>query len=134
MRNPPFAFVAPALLLAVTACATAVGEGRYMLIGNQAGRVVVEIDTGNGGMASCANQVAMASQSRPSGVAYRCSTVPSEDPLPYSFVAHQQTRESDGFKPSQPYRVRVADRARCAQVRDSTARGEKTVIVEDHCK
>ena len=43
MRQNPFALVAPALLLAVTACATAVGEGRYMLIGNQAGRVVVEI-------------------------------------------------------------------------------------------
>ena len=123
----------PAVALAVAACATAVGEGRYMLVADPAGRVVVEIDTGNGGMASCANQVAMVAQAPPAGVTYRCSAAPSGDPLPYFFVAHQRTRESDGFKPSQPYRIRAADRARCAQVRDATAREEKTVIVEDRC-
>ena len=121
-------------LAALAACATTSGEGRYMQVSNAAGRVVVEIDTGNGGMASCANQVAMVSANRPAGVTYRCSATPSDEPLPYSFVAHQQTRESDGLKPSQPYRVRVADQARCAVVRDATARGEKTVIVEDRCR
>lgn len=120
--------------LALAACATTapnVGEGRYLLV-SVGGKVVAEIDTGTGGMASCANQVAMTGNRNPQ-VTMHCAAEPAKVPLAYSYRAHQQTRESDGFKPSSPYWVRADSSARCATMREATRRSEKTVILEDRC-
>lgn len=121
------------LPLALAACATSssVGEGRYLLV-SVGGKVVAEIDTGNGGMASCANQVAMTGNRNPQ-VTMHCAAEPAKEPLAFSYRAHQQVRESDGYKPSSPYWVRADTRARCATMRDATRRGDKTVILEDRC-
>jgi len=131
--NPRAKMTAIALLAlaAATPSAAASEDSRYLLIATQDGRVVLEIDTGNGGMASCPEQVAMASKEA-SGVTYRCSGTPSGDPLPFSFVAHRPDPKARTAAPSGPFRVRAATAARCALVRDTT-RDEKTLIVEDRC-
>jgi len=125
------------LCMGLAGCATTESgsaEGRYLQVSN-AGRVVAEIDTGAGGMASCGNQIAMMKANRSGGVTdMRCSPTPSAEPLPFGFVVQQMQRESDGFKPSSPYLVRVDTRVRCVRIREETARAEKTVIVEDRCQ
>ena len=132
--NPRAKMTAIALLAlaAATPSAAASEDSRYLLIATQDGRVVLEIDTGNGGMASCPEQVAMMASKEASGVTYRCSGTPSGDPLPFSFVAHRRDRKARTAAPSGPFRVRAATAARCALVRDTT-RDEKTLIVEDRC-
>jgi hypothetical protein len=112
-------------------CATpGTGEGRYLVV-SAGSHVVAEIDTGAGGMASCANQLAMTRL--PPGFTGKCEPVASTATLPFSYKLHHQVHESDGFKPSSPYWVRTDTKARCASMRDSSARGEKTVILEDRC-
>lgn len=117
----------------VAGCATLGSEeGRYLQVVSN-GRVVTEIDTGAGGMASCGNQLAMLNTNRAPGMSFKCSPTQTSDPLPFMFRAHQMRRESDGFKPSSPYWVRTDTKLRCTRVRNDTAKQEKTVILDDRC-
>lgn len=126
-----------ALLLATFGCANLdpqnVGNGHYMQI-FQGKKVVAEIDTSNAGMLNCPNQAYQHMQADPSLVGrVKCSSVPSEDALPYSFRAHRQFTLSDGFKPPSPYLTRISTSQACASWRQAVSGMEKTVIVDDNC-
>ena len=121
----------------LTACATSpttTDSGRYLQILSQSGdKVIAEIDTRAGGMLDCSTQAHFVLQSRPTAKV-RCSATSSTDPLPYSYVAHNQSSESDGYRPSSPYLVRASTAAVCASMRDATARPDaKVKIFEDRC-
>ena len=119
----------------LAACATSspAGGGRYLQILNAQKAVVAEFDTGSGGQMPCKNQLHFVLQARPSTIA-RCSDSASTDALPYSFVAHNQSAESDGLRPSSPYLVRASTAELCAVMRNSTARPDaKVKIIQDHC-
>jgi hypothetical protein len=61
------------------------------------------------------------------------SLEPQVLPLPFEFTVHNRKVESDGLFPSSPYKVRAWSSAICGRMRDTAARLEKTVIVEDRC-
>ena len=91
-------------LLVTLGCATLdpqnVGSGHYLQI-LQGELVITEIDTSNAGMLNCPNQAYQTMQANPSLVGrVKCSSLPSQDPLPYSFRAHRQLTPSDGYKPA----------------------------------
>ena len=110
-----------------------VGQGRYLQF-LQGTTVFVETDTSNAGMMDCSNQAYQIMQQTPSFKGRtRCSFQPSNDSLPFSYRAHRQLNESDGFKPSSPYLTRTSTSQVCISMRRATAALEKTVILEDHC-
>ena len=110
-----------------------VGQGRYLQF-LQGTRVVVEVDTSNAGMMDCSHQAYLSMQQAPTlkGRA-KCSFQPTSDPLPFSYRAHRQLNESDGFRPSSPYLTRTLTSQVCVTMRRATSALEKTVILEDHC-
>jgi hypothetical protein len=126
------------IVLALPACGTIdpnnIGMGRYLQVFDRTGRVVIETDTHNAGLMNCPNQANLLIQGHPTLASLtKCSDTSFAASLPFSFIAHMQLRESDGYRPSSPYLTRVLTREACINMRDATAKMEKTIIVEDHC-
>lgn len=124
-------------LLVTLGCSTLdpqnVGSGHYLQI-LQGELVISEVDTSNAGMLNCPNQAYQIMQANPSLVGrVKCSSIPSQDPLPYSFRAHRQLTPSDGYKPASPYLTRTKTAQACASMRQATSKMEKTIIVTDDC-
>ena len=97
------------LLFVTLGCSTLdpqnVGSGQYLQI-LQGELVISEVDTSNAGMLNCPNQAYQTMQANPSLVGrVKCSSIPSQAPLPYSFRAHRQLTPSDGYKPASPYLI-----------------------------
>ena len=125
------------ILLVASGCANLdpqnVGSGHYLQV-LQGEEVITEVDTSNAGMLNCPNQAYQTMQSNLSLVGrVKCSSRPSQDPLPYSFRAHRQLTPSDGYKPSSPYLTRTKTAQACASMRQATSKMEKTIIVADDC-
>ena len=111
----------------------AVGSGRYLQF-LRGGVVIAEMDTSNVGMMNCPNQAYLSIQQTPSLAGNtKCSDIMSIDPLPFSFRAHIQLTESDGYKRSSPYLTRTLTSQLCDSIRQATSAAEKTVILEDNC-
>ena len=135
----PWMVMSVLVVLALTGCAVSpldpkgVGSGRYFQI-LHGDRVIVEMDTSTAGMMDCSLQASMAMQQTPSlSGRTRCSDLTAPDPLPYSFRAHRQLTESDGYKRSSPYLTRTSTSQLCTSFRDAARKMEKTVIVEEGC-
>lgn len=136
MHSRKFALALAGLTLA--ACSTvdpnSIGSGRFLQVFDGNGRVVMESDTHNAGLMNCPNQANLLIQSSPVlAQLTKCSDTSFASSLPFSFIAHRQQRESDGYRPSSPYRTRLLTREACINLRDTMAKMEKTVILEDHC-
>ena len=110
-----------------------VGSGHYLQL-FQGDVVIAEAETSNAGMLNCPNQAYLTMQGNPSLVGrVKCSSLPSQDSLPYSFRTHRQFTPSDGFKPSSPYLTRTKNSQDCASMRQAASKMEKTIIVADDC-
>jgi hypothetical protein len=126
-------------LIALGGCSTVdpnnIGTGRYLQVFDRSGRAVIETDTHNAGLLNCPNQANQLIQQQPTlAPLTKCSDSSFAGSLPFSFVAHVQLRESDGFRPSSPYMTRTLTSEICVTVRQSAAQMEKTVILEDNCR
>lgn len=131
-------FIVGAFALALAGCSTVdpnnIGTGRYLQVLDQSGSAVLETDTHNAGLLNCPNQANLLIQQNPKlAPLTKCSDTSFAAALPFSFVAHIQLRESDGYRPASPYRTRTRTSEICANLREATAKMEKTVILEDHC-
>lgn len=137
----PWTGISAVLAVAVaTGCANTfvdpenVGIGRYLHIYRD-GAILFETDTHNAGLLNCPNQAYQIIQSNPSLTgAVKCSDRSFPETLIYSFVAHRQLTESDGFRRSSPYVTRTSNIQTCVSQRDATSKLEKTVILEDNCR
>ena len=123
--------------IAASGCATLdpqnVGTGHYLQV-SQGELVITEVETSNAGMLNCPNQAYQTMQANPSLVGrVKCSSNPTQDPLPFSFRAHRQLTPSDGYRPASPYLTRTKTSQACASIRQATSRLEKTVILVDDC-
>ena len=111
-----------------------IGAGRFLQIVDRSGRVIVEMDTHNGGMLNCPNQAnILIQENRNLAPLTKCSDKSFANALPFSFLAHRQLRESDGYRPASPYMTRALTGQVCIELRDATGKMEKTVILEDRC-
>jgi hypothetical protein len=129
--------VAAAVLSLLQGCAVVpgpgvVGNGRFLQIysGTQ---VVWEMDVIAAGHMNCANQAAMVINRNPTKPeVVKCSHAPAAG-LNYSYTAHNRSTESDGFRFSSPYTVRVLSTGLCSTSLAAEKSSEKVVILEDHC-
>lgn len=131
-------FKVAALTIALAGCSSfgdeySVGNGQYLQV-LRGQTVILETDTSNAGMMNCPNQVYRLIRDHPSmSSTTKCSSRATTDSLPFSFRAHRQLTESDGYKRASPFITRTATSQMCATIREATAKMEQTVILEDSC-
>lgn len=127
-----------AFLTTLGGCSTvdpdSIGNGRYLQVFDRNGRAVLETDTHNAGLLNCLSQANQLIQQQPTFAPLtKCSDKSVAGSLPFSFIAHVQQRESDGYVPSSPYMTRTLTPQICVTLRQAAAQMEKTVILKDNC-
>jgi hypothetical protein len=107
-----------------------VGNGQYLQVLNDQGRVVLEMDVRNAGHMSCQYTATMEVNHIGKG---QCAHRPTDSPMPFYYIAHIQKREANGARPSSPYWIRTATSELCRANLANRAAQPNTVILEDGC-